>query len=130
MARAIFFCVLVLAVLSGCKKNIDQNSSAHGTGKIEMQKGSNQSGIFGEVLKDTIVLKVSSRNPGDHFIIRYALSQGMAALKPMTDTGLQLTMIKTVQALSGSTGAWDVIIRFKKLFSMFTDSAGGLYYHH
>lgn len=71
MYASLSLCLLAI----GCKKE-DTNSVNNGTGRISLVKGGNQSGVFGELLKDTITLKITSSNNKDHFKISYSLLQG------------------------------------------------------
>ncbi len=67
---------LFVLILTGCKKENTNSSGEYGTGKIQIIKGNNQSGLFGELLRDTITLKISSSNYKDHFKISHSLTQG------------------------------------------------------
>jgi hypothetical protein len=80
------FCLLVAAMLLAvsCRKVNDLPASPHGTGKLTVLQGNNQSGVFGELLPDTIKLAVTSRHPSDHFWISYRYVQGNGQLMQNT----------------------------------------------
>jgi len=77
MKHSILTAFIVLVFLTGCKKD-DNGTSAGGpgTGRLTLLKGNNQSGIFGELLGDTIKINFASADPEDRFRITYALIQG------------------------------------------------------
>jgi len=68
--------VAIIMLLVACKKENEMPSSTYGTGKLTVVKGNNQAGVFGELLTDTIILALSSRNASNHFYVTFRLVQG------------------------------------------------------
>ncbi|MEO8415927.1 MAG: hypothetical protein ABI472_19865 [Ginsengibacter sp.] len=76
MKLNMFYAGFFLLLAVGCKKESDLPSTTNGTGKLILVKGGNQSGVFGELLPDTIILKLTSSHASDHFSVTYSLLQG------------------------------------------------------
>jgi hypothetical protein len=77
------FCFLLLA--SACRKDKVDAHAGNGSGKLSLLKGDNQSGLFGEMLKDSIVLKVTSMDPDDYFKVTVEMLQGNGRLERFTN---------------------------------------------
>jgi hypothetical protein len=79
-SRAYFLLMPVLIMLAGCKK---ENNAVHSFGaSLQILKGNNQAGIYGEVLQDTIFLKVSITDTSRKYKVKYDLIQGNGLLEP------------------------------------------------
>jgi hypothetical protein len=76
MKLSILFAAIILLFITSCKKDKDIAGGGAGTGKIELMKGDNQSGVYGELLKDTFQIKITSPYPKNHFKVTYTLLQG------------------------------------------------------
>src|SRR4051812_36041460 len=123
-------CFAVLFFIS-CKKESAEHVAAAGTGKIEITKGNNQSGLFGEVLNDTLVLKITSANPTDHFLVTFVQVHGNGQLEqvgsvvnyPLTRDTAGMIRVNWRMGCDAATQ--------KLRFYVFTDSTGGFNsYHH
>lgn len=80
MKRLLTIAIVALFIFTGCKKT-DTPSGTNDGVKITLTKGDNQSGLFGELLKDSIILKISSPNPANRFKIEGRMIQGNGLLE-------------------------------------------------
>jgi hypothetical protein len=67
---------LTLFLISGCEKEKTDISKTITYGNLKIIKGDNQSGTFGEILKDSIKIKASSTSNHRRYQIKYEMVQG------------------------------------------------------
>jgi hypothetical protein len=118
------FILLLTLCITGCKKD-DAPASIINAGKIDIVKGNNQSGVFGELLGDSVLLKVSSSNPADHFMITAVMEQGNGQVQlwnsSYTVLPIMLNAAGTV-GLSWRMGCDNTLQKVK--FYVYTNSIG------
>ena len=71
--KVIFLAVSYLCLLQSCKK--ENETKRNDNASLSIITGDNQSGIYGELLKDTIVLKVSTDSV-EKYLVKFELLQG------------------------------------------------------
>lgn len=75
-----FIAIVFICFLTGCEKE-NEDPADGSIASLSIMKGDNQQGIFGELLKDTILLKVSRIDTTKKFKVIYEFVQGNGALK-------------------------------------------------
>jgi hypothetical protein len=66
----------MMFVVISCTKDENGPLRTKAFGRLEIVKGDNQSGFFGESLNDSIVIKASSYNNHRRYLIKYEMIQG------------------------------------------------------
>lgn len=75
----LFLCVIILVGFTvGCKKEAEDDKGV--SASLRIVKGDNQSGIYGELLSDSIILQISSSDTSKQFRVSYELLQGNGAV--------------------------------------------------
>src|SRR5688572_14551050 len=123
MRNSLSFLLLATITLAACKKNNTEPSSTYGSGNIELISGDAQSGVYGELLEDDIVLKITSSNARNCFKVFYRTVQGNGNIEMYSQT---LTEPRTIE-----TPGEEMIINWrmgcdndvqKVVFYVYTDS--------
>lgn len=68
--------LLTTVLIFSCKKDEIDPTNGKSSGKLEIVKGSNQSGHFGEFLSDTVIIKASSNSIHNRYLIKWEMIQG------------------------------------------------------
>jgi photosystem II stability/assembly factor-like uncharacterized protein len=76
--------LLLLAIpalfLFSCRKNNSNLPGSHQAATIQLLTGDHQSGLYGELLADTLVFNIQSANPDNNFLIKFQNVQGNGSL--------------------------------------------------
>jgi len=79
-ARIIVFFFVTAGLLSSCKKDNGSGNPRHGA-SLKLIGGDKQSGTYGELLKDTIRLKMTITDSSNQYIVKYVFVQGNGKLE-------------------------------------------------
>lgn len=67
--------LLLIVILTACEKE-DKNDLEAPSSEITILQGNNQSGFFGELLENSIIIQASSEREGARFMLKYQMIQG------------------------------------------------------
>lgn len=120
-----FVILLILLLVSGCEKDDKDSIKTKTYGKVEIIKGDNQSGYFGELLTDSIIIKASSTNNNRIYLIKYELIQGNGVIMHGINTaGSQIMVDSTgILKLRWRLGCNNTIQKVR--FLLYVDSTKG-----
>ena len=82
-AKKLFNVLLLLSfvTLLSCERDDINPTKPTTFGKLEIVRGDNQTGYFGELLSDSIIIKASSNNAHKSYLIKYERVQGNGSIE-------------------------------------------------